>query len=108
MTDDRNRVTVADWNTYFKSIIPPVGDMSKTPTFGYIVDEFRKLYGIYVSVTPSTKSELTNDDKIVYNYREEVYKLNGNNVVIHWSGSNQAFYLAMREALRKASEFVDD
>ena len=108
MKDDRNRVTVADWNTYFKDIIPAVGDMSYTPTFGYIVDEFRELYGIYVSITTSTKSELTSDDKIVYNYREEVYKLRGNDIVIHWSGSNQAFYLAMREALRKASEFVDD
>ena len=103
MRDDRNRVTVAAWKTLQKYIPVDSTNLTMTPTFGYIMDKFRTLYGIFISVTP-----ITNDDKIIIRYRMEIFKLNGNDIKIHWSGEDQAFYLAFRRALDKAVDFIDD
>jgi hypothetical protein len=76
------------------------GDL--TPTFGEIVDRFRELYSIYISATPTS-----NDDIIVYKFRYEVFKLSGNNIKNQYTGSEQAYYIAMREAILKAFELIE-
>ena len=101
MRDDKNRVTVALWNM-IKPHLMMESDGEMTPTFGAVVDRFRVLLGIYISVTPAT-----NDDIIVYKYRYEVFKLAGNDIKEQFTGSDQAYYLAMRKAIEKALEFVD-
>ena len=111
MKDDKNRVTVASWQTIKKYISSGSKDQEYTPTFGYLVDELRKKYDIYVAVFPITKSALNTslgEDRIIFGYRSEVYKLSGNNVVIHWTGTGQSFYETMRLAINQAIEFIDD
>lgn len=107
MIDDKNRVTVAIWDMikmYMMSQplrVEPEDDM--TPTFGKIVDKFRVSYNIYISVTP-----VTNGDVLVIRYRYEVFEMaeNNNNVIKQFTGSEQAYYLAMRKAIEKAFEFL--
>ena len=101
MRDDQRRVTVAIWNMIKPYLCMEIkGDL--TPTFGEVVDRFRNLLGIYISVTPAT-----NDDILIYRYRYEIFKLNGNNIVNQFTGSDHSYYLAMREAIKKAYEFID-
>lgn len=100
MRDDKDRVTVALWNMIKPYImLEPEGDM--TPTFGDVVDRFRTLWGIYISVSPAT-----NDDILINRYRYEVFRLVGNDIKEQYTGSEQAYYLAMRKAIQKAYEFV--
>lgn len=102
MRDDTNRVTVALWN-----IIKPCmkmrvkGDL--TPTYGEIVDRFRTLWGIYISVTPAT-----DDDILISKFRYEIFRLVGNEIKDQFTGSDYAYYLAMRKAIQKAYEFVGE
>ena len=102
MKDDQNRVTVALWNM-IKPYMMTDTDGEYTPTFGTVVDRFRNLYSIYISVTPAT-----NDDIIVYRYRYEVFQIEGNNIKNQFTGSDHSYYLAMRKAIEKALEFVSE
>lgn len=115
MRDSRDRVTVASWNSILKKYITYVDKTGYTPTFGYIVDRFRIDYNIYISVYPIIKPSITteggvsSDSLIIFGYRSEICKLDAgnNNVIIEWTGNDQAFYQAMRDALNKAVEFID-
>ena len=102
MKDDQNRVTVALWNM-IKPYMMTDTDGEYTPTFGTVVDGFRDLYCIYISVTPAT-----NDDIIVYRYRYEVFQIESNNIKNQFTGSDHSYYLAMRKAIEKALEFVSE
>jgi len=100
MRDDHNRITVAQWNMLKPYLMmEPDGEM--TPTFGDVVDKFRELWGIYISVSPAS-----NDDILIYKYRYEVYRLKGNDIKDQFTGSDHAYYLAMRKGIQKAYEFV--
>lgn len=102
MRDDQTRVTVAQWEK-LKTIIPPEStEMKLTPKFGYVVDKFREMYGIYISTIP-----VSDDDIIIYRFRSQVYKISGNNVIDTWTGTNQAFYIGMRYAINQAIEMVN-
>ena len=100
MRDDQNRVTVALWN-----MIKPYMMMETTgeytPTFGEVIDRFRTMWGIYISVSPAT-----NDDILISRYRYEVFRLVGNDIKDQFTGSDHAYYLAARKAIQKAYEFV--
>ncbi len=100
MKDDRNRVTIAIWNM-IKPYMSMETDGELTPTFGEVVDRFRILWEIYISVSPAT-----NDDILIYRYRYEVFRLEGNDIKDQFTGSDHSYYLAMREAILKAYEFV--
>ncbi len=102
MKDDQNRVTVAIWNM-IKPYMMMETKNGLTPAFGEVVDRFRTMYGIYISTTP-----VTDDDVLIYRYRYEVFKLDGNNIKKQFTGSEQAYYLAMRKAIEKAFEFVTE
>jgi len=108
MNDDRTRVTVADWELYMKKYISYDPNSPLTPQFGYLIDQFRINYNIYVAVSPDTNPKISDlpTDRQVYGYRSDVYKRSENNVIIRWSGNNTSFYLAMRAALNKAAEFI--
>lgn len=100
MKDDKNRVTVSIWNMIKPYMMMEIsGDL--TPTFGEVVDRFRTMWNIYISVSPAT-----NDDILVYRYRYEVFRLMGNDIKDQFTGSDHSYYLAMREAILKAYEFV--
>ena len=100
MKDDRNRVTVALWNM-IKPYLMMETDGEYTPTYGDVVDRFRTLWEIYISVAPAS-----NDDVLINKYRYEVFRLAGNDIKDQFTGSEQAYYLAMRKAIQKAYEFV--
>lgn len=101
MRDDQNRVTVAIWNMIKPFLTIEIeGDMA--PMFGEVVDNFRMLYNIYISVTP-----FTNDDILIYKYRYEIFELEGNNIKNRFTGSEHSYYLAMRKAIEKALEYVN-
>ena len=68
MKDDQNRITVAQWNM-LKSYLRIEPEEGMTPTFGDVVDEFRKTWEVYISVTP-----VTLDSALVYKYRYEVFR----------------------------------
>ena len=109
MRDSIERVTVASWES-LKKYIPYSSNDDFTPTFGHVVDQFRIQYNIYITVIPITRSTESDfkDDSIIFRYRIDIYKLSGNNVIIHWIGNDQAFYIAMRKAIIKAIDFIDD
>ena len=100
MNDDKNRVTVALWNM-IKPYLMMEPDGNMTPTYGDVVDRFRILWNVYISVTPAT-----NNDTQINRYRYEVFRLEGNDVKDQFTGSDQAYYLAMRKAIQKAYDFV--
>jgi hypothetical protein len=100
MNDDRNRVTVALWNM-IKPYLMMEPDGNMTPTYGDVVDRFRTLWNVYISATPAT-----NNDIQINRYRYEVFRLAGNDIKDQFTGSDQAYYLAMRKAIQKAYEFV--
>jgi len=100
MRDDHNRITVAQWNMLKPYLMmEPDGEM--TPTFGDVVDKFRELWEIYISVSPAS-----NDDVLIYKYRYEVFRLVGNDIKDQFTGSDHSYYLAMRKGIQKAYEFV--
>jgi hypothetical protein len=100
MKDDKNRVTVALWNMIKPYMMMEVSG-EYTPTFGEVVDRFRTMWNVYISVSPAT-----NDDILIYKYRYEVFRLAGNDIKDEFTGSDHAYYLAMRKAIQKAYEFV--
>jgi hypothetical protein len=104
MRDDLTRITVAQWNK-IKRVIPQEiePDQELTPRFGYIVDNFRILYDIYISVTP-----IQDRKELVRGYRGTVFKLSGNNIENVWTNTEQSYYLAMRVIIDKAFEFITD
>ncbi|MBP3732253.1 MAG: hypothetical protein J6I84_03320 [Bacilli bacterium] len=108
MRDDRNRITVAQWKTV-KKYIDYSDVASMTPTFGFVVDELRKNYGIYIAVSPVTNSDLSSgtDTKIVFAYRSIVSWVSGNDILAQWSSSEQAYYLAIRRAIDTAINWLE-
>jgi len=100
MRDDQNRVTVALWNM-IKPYMMMETDGEYTPTFGEVIDRFRTMWGIYISVSPAS-----NDDILICKYRYEVFRLVGNDIKEQFVGSDHAYYLAARKAIQKAYEFV--
>ena len=104
MKDDLTRITIAQWNK-LKSSIPPetTPNPEFTPHFGYIVDSFRNLYKICISVTPTS-----DNGEFILGYRSVVCKLSGNNIENFWTGSELSYYLAMRNAIDKAYEFINE
>ena len=108
MKETEDRVSVVSWRKLKKYIpLPKDGSYPDyTPTFGFVIDKFRTLYSIYISVTPNTKPDISGNI-IVLGYLEEVFKISGNNVEVHWSGNNQSFCGASREAIDKAFEILD-
>ena len=100
MKDDQNRVTVALWNIIKPYMMMEVSG-EYTPTFGEVVDRFRTMWNVYISVSPAT-----NDDILICKYRYEVFRLAGNDIKDEFTGSETAYYLAMRKAIQKAYEFV--
>ena len=100
MRDDQNRVTVALWNM-IKPYMMIETDGEYTPTFGEVIDRFRILWNVYISVSPAT-----NDDILICKYRYEVFRLAGNDIKNQFVGSDHSYYLAARKAIQKAYEFV--
>ena len=98
--DDKNRVTVAQWNMIRPYMMMEV-DGELTPTFGEVIDRFRTLWNVYISISPAT-----NDDIYVNKYRYEVFRLDGNDIKDQFTGSDPVYYLAARKAIMKAYEIV--
>ena len=100
MKDDLNRITVAQWNM-IKPYMMMETDGEYTPTFGEVIDRFRTLWNVYISVSPAT-----NDDILICKYRYEVFRLAGNDIKDQFISSDHAYYLAARKAIQKAYEIV--
>ena len=103
MKDDLTRVIVAQWNRIknrFPTVIPK-DDM--TPKFGTLIDAFREQYGIYISAVPVT---IDGSSYLVTQFRSDVYKMDGNDITDYWSGTEQSYFMAIREAIDAAYEMI--
>jgi len=100
MRDDENRVTVALWNMIKPYMMMEIdGDL--TPTYGEVIDRFRIMWKVYISISPAT-----NNDLQINRYRYEVFRLEGNDIKDQFTGSDNAYNQAARKAIQKAYEFV--
>jgi hypothetical protein len=101
MRDDSTRVTVASWEK-LKEVIPADSEnMKLTPRFGYVIDNFRILYNIYISVIPIEINESN-----INGFRYDIYQLSNNDILNTYSGTEQAYYVACRSAISKALEIL--
>ena len=104
MRDDLTRIIVAQWNRIknkFPTVIPR-DDM--TPKFGTIIDAFREQYGIYIDAVPSVIST----SNIVTQFRSNVFKLEENIITDSWTGTEQSYFMAIREAIDEAYEMIGE
>ncbi len=110
MRDDQTRVLVSDWKTIkqFIPVDPQAEEQGLTPRFGWVTDNLRIKYGIYVEARPVTNSELSQEgpSQAVYGFKGTAIYLKDSIVYKNFTISKSTYFAAIREAINKAIEWV--
>ena len=109
MRDDQTRVLVSDWNSKIKKFIPvDPSNENMTPRFGWVIDQLRIQYGIYVYANPVTNSELSEEgpSQSVYNFKGTATYIKGGMIYKHAICNDISYTGAIRQAINLAIGFL--
>ena len=109
MASENYRISETSWKT-MKGIISPQSEKNNTslpPEYGYVTDNLRDKYNIYVFIYPKTEMGLDNvTNDLIFEWVGNFYEISKNKIIYKYTVSGNNYIEVIRNTIDKAVEYI--